>query len=481
MAIVEFAGQSRAGTTARPANTSRLLNIYREPVPEGGLTRHILRSVPGQVEIADLGVVFQRDLAWADNTVYSAAGGTLYSATSDGTITTIGAIKDSPETSISGNSGYTTICAGGKYYVLDGGTITEPATGAFHDFGSVDTIENYTLLTERGGRRIQWSNPADPTTLDGLSFATTEAGPDTNIRGIALNGNFWVFKTRSTEIWYPTGSSDAAFARVGGGVLEVGLKSFNLVAKGRDTLFFVGNDNIAYVTGGQGMQPISPPAVSRDIDERDPTHCLYYEAEGQKFFAIRFSDRPAWVYDFATAEWHERSEGADHGPWDAVASVENNDGQWLVGATIGKISRLENIGTDKGGTLYRRAISHTLRMDSARFRVPEIEIYGAYGYSDAIETHDYYFGVAGGYFGITNDFYSMGFVDGNVAQMLVATSSNGGAVWKSPRRKSLGALGHYDDRMVLRNLGMFRNLTIKIDMSHEFEIPIYSDARVRVA
>lgn len=481
MPIIEFTGESKAGSTARPSNSSRLLNLYREPVPNGGLSRYILRVVPGQVALVDLGAVFQRQLAWVDNTTYSAAGGALYSVTSAGVTANLGAIKDSEETTISGNTGYVTICAGGRYYVLDGGALSQPATGAFSDFGSVDTLENYTMLTERNGRRIQWSNPADPSTLDGLSFATTEAGPDNCVRGMSLNGNYWVFKERSTEIWYPTGISTGAFARIGGGVLEVGLKSFNLAAKGRDMLFFVGNDGIAYMTAGQDMQPISTRSVERDIRVNDPTHCFYYEWEGHKFCVIRFSDRPAWVYDFATAEWHERSEGVNHGPWDAVASVANNSGQWLIGATLGGISRLDDVRTDKGSFLYRQATSHTLRMDGARFRVPEVEIYGAYGYAPVPTEVEYYLDVGGGYLGLGSGFFCLESIGSPEPKMTVSVSRDSGATWGNSRIKDMGAEGDYEQRIILRALGQFRNITIKMDMSHDYEIPIYSDGRVKLA
>lgn len=482
MPVLEFVGQSKAGQTARPATTSRLINLFREPVEEGGLTRYLLRPVQGRIESYDLGSVFIRQMAWVDSTIYIAAGGSLYSATTDASaITTIGAIKDSTETTISGSSGYVTVCAGGKYYVSNGGSLSEPTPGAFSDFGSVETLENFTLLTERNGRRIQWSNPADPETLGGLDFATTESGPDNNIRGMALNGNYWVFKDRSIEIWYPTGISDAAFARVGGGVIETGLKAFNLVAKARDSLFFVGSDGIVYIAAGQGLQPISNRAVERDLREKTPTHTFYTEREGHKFCTIRFSDRPAWVYDIATGEWHERSEGVNHGAFDAVASVESNLDQWLVASEIGKIYRLDNVQTDKGQTLHRRAISHTLRVDSKRFRVSEAEIYGAYGYSPVQPQTDYFMASAGGYFPLGDGFFSLGSSGEPEPKLMLSVSRDGGATWGAERMRGLGAQGEYEQRVLLRALGQFRLFTLRVDMTHAHEIPLYADGRVRVS
>jgi len=481
MAVVEFLAQSKATETARPVNTARLLNLYREPVSEGGLSRHILRAVPGQVLFVDIGDVFLRQMAWVDNVVYAAASGVLYAIADDGTATDMGTIKDSAETTISGNDGYVTICAGGKYYVLDGGTLTEPTAGAFSDFGSVDTLENFTLLTERNGRRIQWSNAADPTTLDGLSFATTESGPDKNIRGISLNGNYWVFKERSTEIWYATGLSDQAFKRVGGGVLEVGLKAFNLVAKGRDMIFFVGSDGIAYMTTGAGMQPVSTRGVEADLASKDATHCGYYETEGHKFCVIRFSDRPAWVYDLATGEWHERSEGVNHGPWDAVAAVKNNAGKWLAGGSFGKVYSLDDVQTDKGGILYRRAISSTLRMESKRFNIPEMELFGAFGYANVTPEVGHYLGLSGGYMALGGGFVGWGTSGDKEPTVMISLSGDQGATWGVIKAKPLGALGDYEQRVLLRRLGRFRTATVRMDISHGYDIPMYSDGLLRVS
>lgn len=460
MPTVEFVGQSAQTQTSPGAGTSRLLNLFREPVTEGDNTRYLLRPVPWQSTLYPGGSVFQRAMQWIDQQVYIVVDGTLSTLTTGGYPVQLGLVADDENTTISGNLGYVTVVSGGNYYTWDGSAITEPTAGAFEDFGSIDTLGQRMLLTELNGRRFQWSDVADPSTLDGLNFATTEAGEDNNLRGVVLHGNYWIFKERSTEIWYQTGASgSSAFARVSGGVISTGLKGFNLVAKMRGGLFLVGNDNIAYVTTGAGLQPVSSAPVSRSLADNDPTHCFYYEYQGHKFCAIRFSDRPAWVFDFATQEWHERSEGVDHGPWDAVATTEDNRGNWIVAGGSGFLGQLGsdafNTGliTDKGGPMYRRAISRTLRNDSKRFRVPEVEFYADYGRA-------------------TTDAST---------QLMIKFSGDRGHTWQSQRSMTLGNQGDYDTRVLFRSLGQFRHLTARIDMTHSYEIPIFSDVRVRLA
>lgn len=454
MARVEFVGQSSQSDTARGAGTSRLLNLYREPVTEGDLTRYILRPVPGQVTLNTPASQFQRAISWVNGEIYTVSGGSLSVLGSDGAPTQLGAVVDDENITISGNIGYVTVVSGGEYYVWDGATITKPAAGAFSNFGSVETIGQRMLLTERGGRRIQWSDVADPTTLDGLNFSTTEAGEDNNIRGVALNGNLWVFKERSIEIWYNTGSADEAeaFARVSGGVITTGLKAFNLLAKIRGGLFFVGNDGIAYVTTGSGLKPVSTPPVARDIRDNNPTHCFYIEHEGHKFCVLRFSDRPAWVFNFSTNEWFERSEGVLHGPWDAVGAAQRTAGDWLVAAELGAISRLDNTPIDKGGPLYRRSVSRSL-VQEQEFTVAEMEFLADFG---TVPTDP-------------------------AAAIMVSVSGDRGKTWHEEGRFSLGSQGEYESQMELRSLGQFDKFTVRLDITHGYEAPIYSDVRLRLS
>jgi hypothetical protein len=419
------------------------------------MARHILRPVPGQIPVHTPRNEFQRAMSWVDGDVYTVSGGNLNRLSADGVPIALGVVADGVNTTIAGNEGYVTVVAGGTYYTWNGTTITEPADGAFSSYGSVDTIGQRMLLTERNGRRFQWSNVADPDTLNGLNFATTESGEDNNIRGLALNGNYLIFKERSTEIWYPTTSDDEAeaFARVSGGVVTTGLKSFNLLARIRGGLFVIGNDDIAYVTTGQSLQPVSTQPVSRSIRDSNPTHCFYYEHEGHKFCVIRFSDRPAWVYDFSTAEWHERSEGVGHDPWDAVEAAQATAGHWLVASDLGSISRFENTEEDKGGFLYRRAISRTMRHDSQRFRVPEVEIYADYG---RVATDP-------------------------AAKVMFRFSGDRGHTWGSERSMSVGDQGQYRNRVLYRSLGQFREFTARLDITHGYEVPLFCDVRLRLA
>lgn len=452
MPAVEFVGQSAKDSDNGQAATSRLINLYREPVKLGDKTQYTLKSVLGQAEFANLNAVFTRALADVKGTVYAVAGGALYQISMGGAATWLGAVADDEETTISGNTGKVTVCAGGRYYVWDGTALTEPSAGAFSDFGAVEYIGNYTILTERGGRKVQWSALADATTLGGTDFATTEARDDNNLRAMALARNLWIFKEKSIEVWYITGQAGAGAFAPTGRVIDTGLLAFNLAVKFRAGAFLIGDDGIAYLTDGEGLRPVSTTAVETAIKEETPRACFYYEDEGHKFCVVRFRNRPAWCLDVSTGEWHERAEGADHGPWTAVATV-NSYGKWLCGTDLGNVYEMLRNNTDVGYALRRTAVSRTLSVEQDTFILDLLEFTGRMGRSDL----------------------------GRPAECWIRVSRDNGLTWGTNKRRSLGDLGDYRQRVTFRNLGQFRQATVEFNMADPADIPMNATAVVKIS
>lgn len=453
MPSLEFVSQSTRDSDNISASTERLVNLYPEPLPDGARARFSLKSVLGTEAWAETPGVFVRALkvVGSDGQTFGAIGGSLYEFSSDGSHFVRGSITDDAKTSIAGNNGDVTVAAAGSYYVWDGTTLSTPTAGAFSSFGSVEFIGNYTVLTELNGRRFQWSDLADASTLPGLNFATAESTDDALLRAVAINGNLWLFKESSIEIWALTGQSGAnAFARLGGGTLDTGLADYGLITKFPGGAFFVGNDGIAYITSGAQLQPVSIVSVETALEDGTPTNCFYYEDEGHKFCVIRFSDRPAWVYDIVTGLWHERASGSS--AWDATASVKAF-GSWRVGQSGGNIGRLVRNNADIGQAIIRQATSRTLYIEGRRFRVPMVEFLGRVGKSNL----------------------------GRDAEVMVEFSRDGGQTWGNEIWRSMGSQGEYEARMVLRNVGQARNLSARLTLSDEADLTLYSRANVVTA
>lgn len=445
MPQIEFFGQSVADGDNIAANPSRLVNLYREPVPSGGRGGAVLKSVPGLQPFSQLPGVFTRQIAEIDGKLFAVVGARLYEIATDGGYVDRGAIADDENTTIAGNNGNVTIVANGDYYLWNGTTLTNPTPGAFSDFGSHDYIGNYTVLTELNGRRFQWSDIADPADLPGLNFSTADGRDDNLIRPFAINGVLYLFKQTSHEVWYVTGGSGAnAFERQAGGVVDVGLKAHNLICRIPGAAFFVGDDNRAHLVSGQ-VQPVSTPAVETAIKDKRPRACFAYEDEGHTFCVITFRDCAAWVYDVALGEWHERAEGVTLDPWSATTATKFN-GEWYCGRDDASLFQFAKIGTDDNGPLIREATSRTLHQDGQRFSVSELELFPRQGFQSA--------------------------------SIELEISRDGGLVWTPPKVRTIGPVGNYAGRVIWRNLGQCRQITARVRFSEAQRFTMLAEGRL---
>lgn len=444
-------GPSTRDDDNRSASTGRLINCYRQPVVLGR-TRHALKSVLGTEAFADVDDVFFYGAHSLMNDIYTAYDGTLYRVNTTGSVDALGLVS-AGQTAMSSNNGVLTIAANGTYYTVTGGTISTPTVNPFGSVGSVDFGDQYTLYTEKGGRRIGWSDLADATTLPSLNFATAEATDGDTIRGVYLNSRWVIFKKDSREVWYNTQQSGAdAWERLAGGVRNIGLKAFGLLTKTDEALFWIGNDNIARITmDGIGEQKFSYPPVDTAISQGEPTECFYYEDEGQKHCVIRFEDRPAWVLDLATGEWHERAEGSDHDPWSIRGTVKQGD-NWRGLTNLGLVRTLKRNNEDAGEPLKRTAVSQTFYFPE-RASVDLIEVFARVGFSDL----------------------------GRDAKVWIRLSRDGGDTWGLEKWRSLGDIGNHSKRAVWRAQGLARTLTVEANVSEPAEIPLWSDFRLEAA
>jgi hypothetical protein len=455
MASLEFATKSTRDADFTAATTERLINLYAEPLAEGAQARFQIKSVLGSQSLTTLSGAFVRALAMVPasdltDRLFALADGRLMQIDAAGALTDRGAVDDCGNcSSISSNGADVTITANGKYYRWNGTTLNEPTAGAFSSFGSVDFVGGYTMLTERDGRRFQWSALANANSLPGLNFATAEGRNDPIIRGLAVNGNFWIFKSTSIEIWAPTGqANENAFSQIPGTLIETGLRSFGLVTKIPSGAFFVGNDGKVFLASGAQITPASTPAVETAIAQGQPTDCYYYEDEGHAFCVIRFDDRPAWVLDLSTNMWHERATGT--GAWRATSSARAF-GSWIVAGNGGTVEKLVRSNIDGADPLIRQATSRTLYIEGNRFRVMLVEFLARVGRS------------------------------ASPASMLMRISRDGGLTWGPQRSTSMGALGQYQQRMVFRNLGQARRLTVEVTITDPADLTLLSSANVVVA
>ena len=477
--MFEFVGQSVSDSDNIQSDPSRLVNFYRYNL-DG---QPVLRGVLGTESFAKINSVFMRAMHEFRDRIYTAIGGNLYKIRKSGVSVLMDSITDDEQTDIAVNNGIITVAAGGDYYnFTTGGVKTMPSTGAFSDVGSVAFLGQRTIITERDGRRFGWSEVTDPATFDGLNFATAESSYDNIVRGVAIGSQYWVFKEDGIERWYMTGSGDSTrfLAPIAGAALGRGLKAFNLLTEVPNGAFFIGSDGKAYMVG-EGTQPVSTRGVETSIEVNNPTHCFYYQDEGQEFCVLRFSDRPAWVYDLTTGEWHERAEAFDR-PWSAIASVKAW-GAHYVGTDTGLIHKLARVNTDVSGPLIRSAVSRTLKFGGQGRIIRRVEFAPTVGDTDLrppagiLSTDpDIALDVDGSALWV-----DMGFPRLMETQVLFELSGDRGQTWGREIWRGLGLRGGYDRVVSLRALGQHRNANIRLTVSEPFDTSFLSTADVEVA
>jgi hypothetical protein len=477
---VEFVGQSASDVDNPAASTSRLLNCYREP--SQGRTPFVIKSVLGMDQLSTLTGTYARAVAGINGFSFVVFGGQFYRINASGAGVSLGAVPDSVDTSISGNNGYRTLVAGGRYFVRSGDDLINPDDGAFSSYGSVTFMAQRTVLTERAGRRLQWSAVADPERLDGLDFATAEQRDDNIIRALPVGSELWVFKETCIERWYPT---ETGFSYIPGSLLEIGLASFPLLSPIQSGAFFVGTDGKVYLASG-GLTPISTPAVESSIASGTPINAFYYQDHGHEFCCLTFAGRPAWCYDLTMREWHERGEGVNVGAW-SVALTWKYDGEWRFVTNGGTVGVLRGRETDLDGVLMRKMVSRTLQQEGQRFRVPSIRFQANVGADNpdrTLDDEDDVLLVSGATVlrVDANDVLRVQYATGiSTPQVMLRVSGDNGMTWGQPRQQSLGDLGAYKTQIVYRALGQFRALTVELSCSEPISTVFDAVAFLEVA
>jgi hypothetical protein len=482
---VEFVNQSASNDASIASNPARLLNLYPSPVADGANARttFLLKSVLGQEALSNIGDFPIRASGRGNGKNWIVGDGKLWEVSSIGGLTNRGTVADDANTTIDGNQSLVTIVSGNKYYTWNGTIIAEPTTKTFSNVGSHCYIGGFTVITEKNGKRFQWSTIGDAGTLNALDFASADRVDDNILRAAEFRGNLLLFGDRSTEIWTLDPDASTNPQRfVYTDVTNTGLKSFNLLTRFDDALFFVGNDNRAYIFG-QGV--VSNTSVETAIAKSTPTHCFYYEDEGQKFCVIRFSDRPAWVYDITTGLWHERSEGAGHVRWRATCSLREG-ANWAVGNADGDLLFLTRSNEDLNGPLYRRMISRPITLGDRKFTIAEVEFLARVGEHSLTGATTFALSVGDGFVllleaGSPDDFALL--LDTEPAEARDAEigfyiSRDGGFTWIGPKVRSMGRLGDYQQRMTWHSQGQAQQVAFRFDIAEPADISLYSDGYV---
>ena len=305
---------------ARSVNAAdaRMVNLFPEAIPEGGKEPGFLNRAPGLRLLANMGDGPIRGLWQFGGYGYAVSGETLYKIDTLWNTTVIGTVAGSSgPVSISDNGTQMFVACDGPSFIYNSLTlefkqIDDPD---FPGAVTVGYINGYFVFNEPNSQRIWITEVLDGQSIDPLDFASAEGSPDGLVSVLVDHREVWLFGTNSVEVWYDSGGADFPLTPVQGAFNEVGCIAPYSVAKLDNGIFWLGADargkGIVYRANGYTAQRVSTHAVEWQIQQYgnlSDAVAYTYQQDGHSFYVLIFpSANTTWVFDVATAMWHERA------------------------------------------------------------------------------------------------------------------------------------------------------------------------------
>jgi hypothetical protein len=380
------------------------------------------------------------------NELYIVTKTFIYKIDSSNYITTIGGVDFSTRDSVSiADNGIEMVVVGGNGYSYDGLFLTKITDVAYYPSDTVTFQDGYFIFNRSGTGQFFISRLYD-VTFDATMYATAEGSPDNIVGLISIHQQLWIFGTKSIEVWYNSGDSLFPFDRVQGSFSLRGCINYKTIATTNNAVFWVGDDNVVYVSNGYTPTPISTPAIEYRLAIRGTKdfRAFTYTEEGHYFYVLTIDGLTTLVYDMKTALWHTRESLAS--TWGIRNMVADEHGA-LLGADVSS-GNIYNVSldyyTENGQTILRTAETSPFSNGVDYFTLNKFEIDMETGKSlPSIE-----------------DTITLSFSD------------DGGFTFNNDHTISLGAQGERKKRIIWRRLGRHRNLTLRVTTRCQSQVNI---------
>ena len=447
-------GQSYVASSVNAAD-NRMLNLFPEIIPDGGIEPAFLQRAPGLRLLAAVGVGPVRGLWQFGGHGYIVSGGALYKIGGAWSTTLLGTVGGSGPVSMADNGTQLFIACNPSGYIYNAATdvfseITDPD---FPGAVTVGYLDGYFVFNEPDSQKIWITSLLDGLEVDPLDFASAEGSPDGVVGIIIVNRELWILGTNSLEVWYDSGALDFPLQRIQGAYNEVGCVSAYSIVKLDNSVFWLGKDargqGIVYRSAGYNAQRISTHAVEWQIQQYSTIGdaiAYAYQQDGHSFYVLTFpAANKTWVYDVATQAWHERAS------WDTSASDfirhRSNCAMFYNGKAI--------VGDFENGRVY--AMEMDVYSDNGN-QQPWLRSWRALpnGQNDFKRTahHSLQLNCESGV-GLTTG-------RGSDPQVSLRWSDDGGHTWSNYHTRTMGKIGEYFTRVIWRRLGMTLKLRDRV-------------------
>lgn len=328
---------------------------------------------------------------------------------------------------------------------------------------TLDYADGYNIISDVNGR-VTFSNLGQATSWDGLNFFTPSFKADKVKAVLTFREEIYCFGDETIEIYINDGTTP--FIRQARTSLYYGLTARDSVSSWHGGVFFLGKSKTGgsevYMMGNNyALKPLSTPAISQLLNRatnEDAESYVLSTKDGHIFYHLHLPAlKTTLVYDMTTGLWHERQSqrpysGADgsfdrdmyRGRCHTLFKGIDLFGDWYSGKIFKEEGKL-----DDGNIRTLERISSVFHNELKFISVYELELD-----------------------------INAGLLDGSVIHLTY--SLNGGNTFEPERLIEVGALGEYDNRVIVPKLGTARNWVIKFKVTDPIDVTIMQ-ARVRGA
>jgi len=435
MPVVPFAIATSQARNKK-GNNETLVNMYADTMPPNAKSGVVLLGTPGWILKNTVPTAPILGMYYFKNETYIITREFLYKINSLNTLITVGAVsfplKD--KVSIADNGINIVIVAGNGYY-SDGTTVTQITDVAYYPSDTVTFQDGY-LIFNRSGTNQFFISDLYAVTFDATMYASAEGSPDDIVGLVSTHQQLWIFGSISVEVWYNSGDALFPFDRIQGSFSMRGCVNYKTISSTNNSVLWVGNDNVVYMSNGYTPTRISTSAIEYRLGTRGTKdfRAFTYTEEGHYFYVLTIDGFETLVYDMITGLWHSRESLGS--VWGIRSMIVDESGM-LTGAdlTSGNVYTVGlDYHTENGQTILRTAETSPFSNGVDYFTLNKFELDMETGKSP-INAED---------------------------TITLSFSDDGGVEFKNDHTISLGAEGERKKRIVWRRLGRHRNLTLKV-------------------
>lgn len=281
----------------------RLLNLLVEPMPNGKVMRFPRGGLQASYTVATGPI---RGIFWVSglfgSPIFSVSGTGLYQ---DSTL--IGTIAGTDDVRWAASSTELVIVASGTAYLWDGTTLTGITIPNFLPVSDVVYLAGRFVYSIQGQGRFYWSEVNDAATVDPLSFATAESGPDAIIGMATLVDDLYLFGAQTVEIWAVTGDLDLPFSRPPGRLYNRGCSSKSSITYADNALFWVGENRIIYRSAAvpQRVSTFSVEQALAQCSDIANVQAWSITREGHELLIVNIPGQTTYCLDLSNTRWTE--------------------------------------------------------------------------------------------------------------------------------------------------------------------------------